>query len=324
MSLVVTDNAGLSSVAATTSVTVTKPATNQPPTASIATPNCLSLACTFNGSGSVDTDGTIASYAWNFGDSTTGTGATPSHTYAAKGTYTVTLTVTDNQGATGTATTTVTVANLFAVDTFTRTVASGWGTADLGGAWTPSPASAFSTTGSAGNLTISAVSTGPAIYLNGVSQTSSDTYVTVTTDKPATGNGVYANVIGRRITTAGDYRVKVRLQSTGAVGVTLTYVTSAGAETTLKAETNVAGLTYTAGTKLRVRLQVTGTNPTTIQAKVWVAGTTEPTAWATTITDSTAAMQAAGGLGLASYLSGSATNAPIVETWDDFQSGPVG
>jgi PKD repeat protein len=325
VSLVVTDNAGLSSVAATTSVTVTKPATNQPPTATIATPACLSLTCTFDGSASTDTDGTIASYAWTFGDGTTGTGAKPSHTYAAKGTYTVTLTVTDNQGAASTpATTSVTVASLFAVDTFTRTVASGWGTADLGGAWTASPASAFATTGSAGTLTISAPSTGPAIYLNGVSSTSSDTYVTVTTDKPATGNGVYANVIGRRLTTVGDYRAKVRLQSTGAVGVTLTYVTSAGAETTLKAEANVAGLTYTAGTKLRIRVQVTGTAPTTIQAKVWVAGTTEPTAWATTITDSTAAMQAAGGLGLAAYLSGSATNAPIVETWDDFQSGPVG
>ncbi len=43
-------------------------------------------------------------FAWAFGDSTTGTGATQSHTYAAAGTYTVTLTVTDGLGATATAT----------------------------------------------------------------------------------------------------------------------------------------------------------------------------------------------------------------------------
>ena len=37
----------------------------------------------FDGTSSTDADGTIASYAWNFGDGSTGTGAKPSHTYAA-------------------------------------------------------------------------------------------------------------------------------------------------------------------------------------------------------------------------------------------------
>jgi hypothetical protein len=35
------------------------------------------LAVTVNGSTSTDPDGTIAGYAWNYGDSTTATGATP-------------------------------------------------------------------------------------------------------------------------------------------------------------------------------------------------------------------------------------------------------
>jgi PKD domain len=52
-------------------------------------------------SASKDNDGTITSYAWNFGDGTTGSGATVSHTCTAPPNYTVTLTVTDNGGAIG-------------------------------------------------------------------------------------------------------------------------------------------------------------------------------------------------------------------------------
>jgi len=46
-----------------------------------------------------DSDGTVASHAWNFGDGTTASSANPSKTYATAGTYTVTLTVTDDKGA---------------------------------------------------------------------------------------------------------------------------------------------------------------------------------------------------------------------------------
>ena len=74
---------------------------DQPPTAQ-ATANCTGLNCSFDGTGSSDPDGTVASYAWNFGDGSTGTGPTPTHGYAAAGTYTYTLTVTDNQGVTST------------------------------------------------------------------------------------------------------------------------------------------------------------------------------------------------------------------------------
>lgn len=41
---------------------------------------------------------TVSSYAWNFGDSSTATGATPTHTYGATGTYNATLVVTDSNG----------------------------------------------------------------------------------------------------------------------------------------------------------------------------------------------------------------------------------
>ncbi|HEX6095084.1 MAG TPA: PKD domain-containing protein [Thermoanaerobaculia bacterium] len=55
----------------------------------------------FNAAGSYDPDGSIVSYAWNFGDGTTGTGATINHVFPYEGYFTVTLTVTDNSGYTG-------------------------------------------------------------------------------------------------------------------------------------------------------------------------------------------------------------------------------
>ncbi|MCW5580130.1 MAG: S8 family serine peptidase, partial [Luteimonas sp.] len=58
---------------------------------------------------STDSDGSIVSRSWNFGDGTTSTATNPSKTYSAAGTYTVTLTVTDDDGATNTRTQSVTV-----------------------------------------------------------------------------------------------------------------------------------------------------------------------------------------------------------------------
>ena len=61
-----------------------------------ATSSASGRTVSFNGSGSTDEDGALSTYSWDFGDGTTGEGATVSHTYAAPGTYTATLTVADN------------------------------------------------------------------------------------------------------------------------------------------------------------------------------------------------------------------------------------
>ncbi|MBI4693239.1 MAG: PKD domain-containing protein [Gammaproteobacteria bacterium] len=53
----------------------------------------------FDASGSFDPDGGIASFDWNFGDNTFGTGLLASHTFANPGSYTVQVTATDVKGA---------------------------------------------------------------------------------------------------------------------------------------------------------------------------------------------------------------------------------
>lgn len=87
---------------------------NLAPTASFrATPTngTAPLVVTFDASASGDPDGTLAGYAWNFGDGVTSTaGPVVAHTYTRGGSYTATLVVTDNRGATATQSIGLTVA----------------------------------------------------------------------------------------------------------------------------------------------------------------------------------------------------------------------
>ena len=93
--------------------TTTQPSLSIPPTAAcsaspVAGPPPLNSG--FDGSASKAGTNPIASYAWNFGDGSSGTGVTAGHLYTIAGTYTATLTVTDTQGLNSTATQTITVA----------------------------------------------------------------------------------------------------------------------------------------------------------------------------------------------------------------------
>ncbi|MDR7300930.1 S8 family serine peptidase [Haloactinomyces albus] len=69
------------------------------------TVSCSYGSCSFDASGSSDSDGTVADYAWDFGDGSTGNGKTVTHRYAGGGDFTATLTVTDDAGATDSAST---------------------------------------------------------------------------------------------------------------------------------------------------------------------------------------------------------------------------
>ncbi|THG30797.1 beta strand repeat-containing protein [Naasia lichenicola] len=307
-------------VSATASSTVvTPPAGNVAPVASF-TSSASDLAVNFT-STSTDSDGTISSSAWNFGDSATATGATTSHTYATAGTYPVALTVTDNGGLTNTRTVNVTVtagttppaAGVIASDDFARSTSANWGTATLGGAWTnsSSTSASYSTDGSVGRLNSLTASKTLEVYLQGVTSTSVDVQSTIALDPANAGGSVFASVIGRRVGTA-DYRARAVVASGGAVTLQLQ---RSGTSIVSSA---ISGLTYNAGDQLTVRLQVVGTGTTTLRAKVWKVGTTEPTAWQATTTDTTAALQVAGYTGLGSYVGSGITTLPQAVSFDNF------
>lgn len=80
---------------ATTAITVSN--TNRAPVADAGGPYTGFAGSTvnFDGTGSSDPDGDALSYAWDFGDGGTATGATPSHIYGLAGNYNVTLEVSD-------------------------------------------------------------------------------------------------------------------------------------------------------------------------------------------------------------------------------------
>jgi len=64
---------------------------------------------TFNATASVDPDGTIVKYIWDFGDENTGTGITFNHAYDSAGDYIVKLKVVDDHGIGSSNTTILTV-----------------------------------------------------------------------------------------------------------------------------------------------------------------------------------------------------------------------
>ncbi len=88
---------------------------NQPPVASFAfapaSPSVSDWVC-FDATSSADTDGSVMSYSWNYGDGSTDSRIIVYHRFTTAGTYTVTLRVTDDAGASNTSTQTVQVSGV--------------------------------------------------------------------------------------------------------------------------------------------------------------------------------------------------------------------
>ncbi|MDN3496858.1 PKD domain-containing protein, partial [Planococcus sp. APC 4015] len=195
-------------------------------------------------------------------------------------------------------------------DLFERAVASGWGTADAGGPWTTTAPARFRVAGGTGLLTLT-TSTGLQANLPSVSSTRTRISAVLSVDKIADAH--YIMLIGRQVGSE-QYLLRLRVAANGSA---MLHVLRGG--TAIGAAYTVPGVTIVPGVKYHVVFDVTGTSPTTLAAKLWRAGTTEPAAWQLTRTDSTAALQTAGTVGIHSRVSSAANAFPLTVAFDEIR-----
>ncbi|MBA2489987.1 MAG: hypothetical protein H0V36_11825 [Chloroflexi bacterium] len=202
-----------------------------------------------------------------------------------------------------------------AADSFTRALSGSWGSAVTGGPWTTEGSTApYSVDGTAGLMVLDTPGANRAAALPATVALEVDVAFEVALDRAPTGSSVWAYGEARR-TASGSYRLKVRLAPNGGVYLQASRVVGT-TESPLGSEVAVSGLSHLSGA-VRVRGQITGTAPTSLRLRAWRTGASEPADWPLSATDSTAALQTSGAIGLRAYASRSLTNAPITTRFDE-------
>jgi PKD repeat protein len=134
----------------------------------------------FDATSSTDSDGSIETYNWVFGDGDVGTGVTARHTYDAPGTYMVLLTITDNAGGQATVQGEIDVTGPGGSTTTTTTTAE------------PTTSTSTTSTSTTSTSTTSTSTTSTTMVPTSTSTTSTTTWRSTTTTnpcKPGTGKG---------------------------------------------------------------------------------------------------------------------------------------
>lgn len=159
-------------------------------------------------------------------------------------------------------------------DTFTRSSASGWGTADLGSAWTHTGTSTWTVTGTRGKVAYAAANT--ANYALQTDHVGRDVdFVYAAYPQSVTTGGPWISAVVARYTDANThYRVHTEFKPTNVITAKITKVTGGVAADLIENLSLTA--TYTAGAKIWTRVQTDGP---TIRARVWKDSDPEPATW---------------------------------------------
>ena len=265
-------------------------------------------------------------WSWSFGDGGSSTQQNPSSVYGASGSYQVTLTATNGSGS-NSKTQSVTVAPLppgfvHASDSFSRSVTAGWGDADVGGTYTlDGPAANYSVASGVGNLVLATNGSSSAAYLTDVAVRDVNVRARIRIDKLGVGAGQQYAYLSVRRNGGNAYRPKIIVNPNGSVIVHSGILVN-GNESSLGSAVVVNGLTVNTTGFIWLRAEVTGASPTTVRVKAWADGAAEPANWQFTATNSNAAVQGPGGVGVLAYTSSS--NAPVTFSFDDFSAATPG
>jgi hypothetical protein len=169
-------------------------------------------------------------------------------------------------------------------DDFGRTLGSGWGNADVGGAWSFYSATGCTANVSSGYGTMTMTGSGSYEDMHVPATAALDTETRVTarvSQLPASGQ-YQVGVRERYVLGTGNYTVEADVLAGGAVNVRLS--SNNGAVTTLATAT--LGSSVAPNTDFTVSLVATGASPTTLCGRVWLSSSTEPTACTVTKMDS--------------------------------------
>uniref|UniRef100_A0AAU2A068 Tip attachment protein J domain-containing protein n=1 Tax=Streptomyces sp. NBC_00093 TaxID=2975649 RepID=A0AAU2A068_9ACTN len=223
-------------------------------------------------------------------------------------------------------------------DTFTRTVANGWGTSTSGATWviydptgSSPPASAYSVSGGAGKITSSSLNTSLYIATDGLDLDDYEATFTINSDQTAQDNNteeaiLFTPILRVNTTDHQYYMVPISLRPrTGvfgigglSVGVQITKVDILNNATRgLCPPRTIPGLGYAVASALRVRVRCQGPE---LMVRVWADGAVEPDHWHAQTYDESFA---SGEFGFRARCDADDTTVPIVYSFDDLEVRPL-
>lgn len=198
-------------------------------------------------------------------------------------------------------------------DTGSRSVSNGWGTPDVGAAWTVSGGSAsdYAANGSALVATLSTVDVSRRTAVTAVSP-DFDVYCDVTTSALATGDSLYGAVTGRMLDSGNMYMLRLEFTTANTIVASLRRLL---ADVNTQLGTYTLSATHVAGTYIRTRFQIVGS---ALKAKAYLATDPEPADWNITAVDST--LSAAYSIGTRSIrVTGNTNAAGVAIQHDNFR-----